>query len=267
MQQHFQSSIYALNYAIDHLGHVIPVIYICPGIRLPNGGELNHLNVTDIVDLPHGLAVGDQLDLTVNLDDHSLTLKLLTLCPTPRRDCRITTCPVCGEPLEPTDGIGIGTCVNRACSAQATVNVKTMLMALGLNLCQPAHPILDLLLTRGAIHSILDIFNVPLAHLESPQISALDLQLFQAYVHSVRGHVALHQLLSGLRVPGWDMHTVTQIDAYWREHQWGLPDIIRLFNPALQQEIGDLPWEGWRQLIAHPVNQYVITMLSRILYI
>lgn len=258
-----------VNELFDPSGNVIPLVGITPALRLPDGHEIHELSGNMVSGLTHGIAPGDVLCLD-SCTDHELNVRVLQLADN-LRTRRVTTthCPICGEPLVPSE-VGVGRCINLACAAQVDVKLRALFTALGLNLTVPGHPVLDALLTRGVITNVLDVFKLPpvVPTFDDRICTEANVNLLQAYIHSVRGNVDVHHLLDALQVPGWTPDTTMQIERFFHSQQWCLKDIPHLFDPAVQStpELSNIDWRGWREMTSRKLNCYVITELGMILY-
>ena len=185
-----------ISYQFAANGSIDSLIEISPGIDVPDSDLcINKIPSSALsAESDMYLARGYHAVLTDN------TLKVLQPSKHQPTCLNISTCPICGAPLF-TDGTN-KFCFNKECIGQLTTNTRMLISALGLNFTGVNLHIFDLLMSDSRVRTPADIFKVDIATAYSYEIPVLDLQLFQQYLHSVRGHTPIEQIIRGLNIYG-----------------------------------------------------------------
>lgn len=257
-----QAQVKDFNYRFDINGNVEPFIEIVPGISVDAETQLSkfilvnsHPNAT--------VAKGDTI-LYLPPRDQSGTcdIKVIEQSDEYRLPVNPVVCPVCGAPLYPGT-TGAGRCINRACKAQIGTTVHILLAALGV-VPQPSMlRVLSVLASRGLLDTPGSIFRMTLDDITSLYTTELENQMFLQYVHSVRGHVTISQMLRGLRIPGIDASNAALLDRFCQDNGIGFLNIESLCQPAVLQELcPTIDWTGWAEFLSLPVNRDVLVDLS-----
>lgn len=260
--------VHKISYIFRLDGSIIPYINIFPSIVLPNGRIIQKFpfpKVTGKSDVD--IAPKDKLEITL-FDDLSQTIqfKIVERSESPRRSLVMPKCPICDAPLFESE-TGIGRCINRSCMGQISQTILLFASALGLVFQHPIKKIFEFLLARGALTSPASIFYLTDNDLCFPNTTILESQIFQQYVHSVRGSATVDQLLRGLRIPGWDEKTIEQICTLFMKNKWGILRLIEFLEEDTMKKHKEIDWEPWKQFISLETNKRIIVELCQILHI
>lgn len=268
-----KASVFRINTIIHFdTGMIEPVVVIHPPLVLNNGYAIDSFSMNGFkLESDFDLAPNDIIELT--FDDHDppglMLAKVVERSNLPRQLTLTGKCPICGAPLFSINGSKFGRCLNRTCRAQLSQTTVLMLAALGLQFNHQQQQILNYTLIRGALRSPADIFKLPLESFYTENIEDSfireDAMTFIQYLHSIRGHVSVDQVLIGLRIPGWDMGTIATIRQWFDQHHYGLLDLSRLFYATEQSQISNINWGEWNQMLVLPSNRQLIRELCTIL--
>lgn len=264
-----QVEIKDFNYRFDINGNIEPFIEITPSIKVDDETHLSKFILLNVHPAAT-VAKGDRI-LYIPPRDKTGTcdIKVIERSDEPRLPVNPVVCPVCGAPLYPGT-IGDGRyirCINRACKAQIVTNVHILLAALGVVPQSSMLRVLAVLASRGLLDTPGSIFRMTLADISSPYTTELECQMFLQYLHSVRGHVSISQMLRGLRIPGIDASNAAQIDAICQAHGIGFSNIYDLCHPELLEKIyPEINWRGWLEFLSLPINKDVLIDLSCFLW-
>ena len=266
-----------LNAQVQKLSHmfsldgtVVPVINIFPPLEIPSLGRciekipLDRITYSEDTDI----ANHDIIELTVIVGPKpELILKVLKRSGSPRLPLFPDRCPICGEPMvNPAPGRKFKRCVNRCCRGQMPATIVLMIAALGLAFQYPFKKVFDCLNSRGAFSSPVDIFLLGDDDFYFPNVSKLEVQTFQTYLHSIRGNTSLDRIINALRVPGWtDDREPFILRDYFNKNGWAITEFPRLFEPREQEKIKNINWDGFNELLTVENNKRVIADLCRIL--
>ena len=257
------------NYRFDINGSIEPFIEITPSIKVNDESHLSKFVLLN-AHPDATVAKGDRI-LYIPPRDMMETcdIKVIERSDEPRLLVNPVVCPVCGAPLYPgTKGDGrCIRCINRACKAQIGTTVHILLAALGV-VPQPSMlRVLAVLTSRGLLDTPGSIFRMTLDDISSQYTTELECQMFLQYIHSVRGHVSISQMLRGLRIPGIDATNAAQVDALCKEHGIGFGNICDLCHPEILQELcPSIDWTGWAEFLSLPINRDVLIDLSCFLW-
>lgn len=174
-------------------------------------------------------------------------------------------CPACGSVLFP-NSTGMGRCLSMTCMAQIGRRIVSFLSNTNVEFKQPLTKILELLLFRGAIRKLDDLFYLPLIDLDVNYISLDETQLFLQTIHSIRGNIHIWQFINALDIPSWNTDTSLAIDKLFVEQNLTLKDISILFDMNFQRHCDYITWNSWNEVISLPENQALISSLGNILY-
>lgn len=242
-------------------------IDIYPSIKLPNGNILHSIPVncldpsSDFI-----LARGDKIELTTSNNNLPL-LRVIAPSDNNRFNVNMTTCPMCGEPLLRDLRTGELRCINRGCSGQIYNTLFMFLAALGITLQGINYQIIQSLFAKDRIHSLTDIFLISHDKIADESISLADASVFIQYIHSVRGHVSIKQLLCGFNIPNMSYNTIDQIQDIFNNNHFTVLDASRLLEPSFYEMYPEVNWSSWLDFISVPTNRNLVYVLSSILYI
>lgn len=255
-----------LSYVYRLDGTIVPYINILPPISLPDGNIIRKFPIISTAEGVKDIAQRDRLTITVPEDKtQSAVISITEHSDLPRKPLHPTTCPVCGEPLFPS-AVGMGRCLNRCCMGQMAPAILLFLSSIGVAVQYPFKKILDNLLARGSIRSLVDIFKLEDADLIFDDVTPLEARAFQQYVHSVRGSVTVNQLLNGLRVPQMTRADTDEVYRQFAAKKYTLKQLPEFFDTGRQMEI-NIKWDGWNELVSLELNREVIAELCQILYL
>lgn len=269
MNLHAQVQKLSYIYHLD--GRVIPVINIFPPIEIPSIGRTIEKIPLDRIDkcVSSDIAPLDEIKITVPIARPTLiTLEVESTSGLPRVYTHPDRCPICGAKLVKHADESFGRCLNRTCSGQMPAILILMVSALGLGFEYPFRKVFDCLNSRGALSSPVDIFLLQEGDFCFPNVSRLEVQAFQKYLHSIRGNTSLDRIINAIRVPGWsDDKEPFILRDYFAANKWPVTELPRFFDKKEQEKMPDIDWTGWNELLTVDANKKVITDLCRILRI
>ena len=254
-----------IRYGFVADGAIHTFIDLYPAITLPDGVRISRLASecianADTLSLGRGDVVRFVLDesTTCNVEiERTADSKKQRLLP--------DVCPCCGSKL-----MTIGKnkcCINRGCPGQQTVNILTFTAGLGMSFGLETHPVLDILLTRGVLLDPTFLFGLATSELQLlPGITATEAQIFQQYIHSVRGKVTLVDLLRSLHIPNWDDNQYITINQYAVANGYNLRDVAKLLDAGEQKKIADVDWKSFNAFVGIANNKRILLELADILF-
>ena len=256
-----------MSYTFSPDNSVEVYIDICPTIRLTNNKILRSVPVS-CLDLGSDfmLAKGDKISFTTSNNNQPL-LKIVTPSCEERVNAQLSVCPICGEPLLRDPITGVSRCINKNCSGQLYNALFIFLAALGISIQGTNYQIIQSLFARDKIHSLVDIFMLQCEQIYDDVISVMDASAFIQYIHSVRGHTNVKQLLCGLSIPNMQYTTIDQIQEAFNVNGWSVLDMCRLLDGNILQQFPQIDWSAWNDFISLKNNRDLIYLLSTILYI
>jgi hypothetical protein len=242
-------------------------IDICPTIRLNNNKILRSIPVS-CLDLGSDflLAKGDKISFTTSCNNRPL-LKIVTPSEEERINVQLSVCPICGEVLLRDPITGVSRCINKNCSGQLYNALFMFLAALGITIQGVNYQIIQSLFARDKIHSLVDIFMLRCEQIYDDVISPMDASTFIQYIHSVRGHTSVKQLLCGLNIPNMQYTTIDQIQEAFNASGWSILDMCKLLDGNCFIMFPNIDWSAWSNFISLKNNRDLIYLLSTILYI
>lgn len=267
----FESTIQKLAYQFTITGDIIPWVKIYPHIASVDGRVITAIPLlpsvmTEDINYPEGLYIGDKVKLCIEQDGQSGYWSIAIEPGTGEIgeyiDLTIRNCPICGEPLHPSQ-YGFGACFNRCCRGQRASTLLLFASSLGLTFIDAHRYIFDALVVRGALSSPSDLFRVTEDDACFQGISKIDIQSFLRYIHSIRGRVSIGQLLRSLNIPNITDVEINTIDAHFQVR--GLPMSTFIFmiqNPDIEPI---MPLKTIREFVIHPQNMQLLTELCIIL--
>lgn len=259
----YRTTIEKISYQFSTDGALITFLRINPAIIL--AGETKCINKFPVncfdPKSDFEVAQGDIIDLTIK--GSKILLKILSRSSSPRKNIKSNVCPSCGQPLL-TDGTLLY-CLNKECHAQMIQNLLYLTSSLGLTFVGSNRRIFDMLVSSAAVTTPADLFEINLNKLytnDEPQIHA---QMFQQYLHSVRGHVSIDQILKGLKIFGISDETINQITTIFNTEKLTLLDVEKLFEDELFEKYPDIDWAPWKLFISMESNRNQLVRLCNIL--
>ena len=258
-----------ITYVYHADGAIEPYLNLYPGIALDEYTHVTKLSVLALSeDSDFDIAAGDTVTFSVSRDNELLaTVVNKSKSDNKRINLKLDTCPVCGSKLVHfTDG-DLGCCINRSCNAQLYNNLITFLAALGISLTGTNGRIISSLVCRGKLASLVDVFLLNYTDIVDGYVTAQDARIFIQYIHSIRGHIAIDQLLKSLAIPGFDRNTVEAIRDLFIINKFTLLDVSKLFDKEFRLRYKGINWTSWERFISLESNRDLILKLSTILYI
>ena len=261
------TTINRMSYTFSPDNSVEVYIDICPTIKLNNNKILRSIPVS-CLDLGSDfmLAKDDKISFTTSNNNLPL-LKIITPSDEERINVQMSVCPICGEPLLRDSITGVSRCINKNCSGQLYNALFIFLAALGITIQGVNYQIIQSLFARDKIHSFVDIFMLQCEQIYDDVISSMDASAFIQYIHSVRGHTNVKQLLCGLNIPNMQYTTIDQIQEMFNINGWSILDICKLLDENCFNMFPHIDWSAWRDFISLKNNRDLVYLLSTILYI
>jgi NAD-dependent DNA ligase len=242
-------------------------IDICPTIKLNNNKILQSIPVSCLdLESDFALANGDKISFTTSNNNLPL-LKIVKPSTEERVNVRLSVCPICGEPLLRDAVTGVSRCLNKNCSGQLYNALFIFLASLGISIQGVNYQIIQSLFARDKIHSFVDLFMLRCEQICDDVISPIDASTFIQYIHSVRGHTTVKQLLCGLSIPNMQYTTIDQIQELFNISNWSVLDMCKLLDHSYLNTFPYIDWSAWRDFISLKNNRDLIYLLSTILYI
>ena len=143
----------------------------------------------------------------------------------------------------------------------------TFLAALGISLTGVNSHIVSSLVCRGKLASLADVFLLNYTDIVDGCITVQEARIFIQYLHSIRGHISIDQLLTSLSIPELDRDTVEAIRDLFIINKFTLLDVNKLFDEKFRLEYKGIDWIAWERFISLEDNRNLILRLSTILYI
>ena len=258
-----------ITYIYHADGAIEPYLNLYPGISLDEYTHVAKLSVLALSeDSDFDIAAGDTVTFSVSRDNELLaTVVNKSKSDNKRINLKLDTCPVCGSKLVHfTDG-DLGCCINRSCNAQLYNNLITFLAALGISLTGVNSHIVSSLVCRGKLASLADVFLLNYTDIVDGCITVQEARIFIQYLHSIRGHISIDQLLTSLSIPELDRDTVEAIRDLFIINKFTLLDVNKLFDEKFRLEYKGIDWIAWERFISLEANRNLILRLSTILYI
>ena len=256
-----------ITYAYHADGAVEPYINFYPGIALDEYTYVTKLPLHSFSsDSDFDIAAGDVLSLSASKDDKILA-KITTKSANRRINLKLDKCPVCGSKLIQFTPDGPGCCLNRSCGAQLYSNLLAFLATMGISLTGINGHIISSLVCRGKLTSIVDIFMLNYSDICDGCITESEARIFIQYIHSIRGHVTIDQLLKSLVIPGLKLEDIESIRNLFIINKFTLLDVQYLFDKSITSQYKGIDWTAWERFISIDANRELIVRLCAILYI
>lgn len=251
-------------YSLDR--SIVPFVTIEPVMEIPDTENC----IKKIPMTPSFIDESSDFDLSIDdiisieITEDKPIVKKLEASEHPHKTIQLATCPVCGKPTIMENGITY--CANLSCYAQRHVSILLFASALGLSFADSNRKVFSSLLSRGLVVNPVDLFSLTVEDICSSEISPFEAQVFQQYVHSIRGHITVDQILKGLRVPNLSDSTIKAITDAMAEENLGVKDLTILLSPEFVDKHKDIDWYPWAQFITTHHNAAIIESLGKILY-
>ena len=254
-----------IGYRFDVDGKLYTHINLLSPVTLPTGESITKLD-TSCIKNANELALGPGDMIECSIDTTGCEIRILSVGSERQQALLPHICPSCGSRLLTIDGQNC--CINRSCPAQMTNNILMFLSCMGMVFDARTGQVLDILLGRGALPNPASLFSLPLDELMTlPGITTLEAQLFQRYVHSIRGgRIGMFIFLRSLRIPTWtdvDHAAVAQI---FTARKWDLRHVGNLNIDKVRKLLPKVNWVAWDTFLSIPANKYLVAELSEILY-
>lgn len=250
-----------ITYQFSVDGAVDSLLEISPGIDTPIPNMcINKIPVSILSnDSDKCLAIGSEAVIT------GTTLKIIKPSQYKPICLEHTVCPVCGSLLF-TDGVS-KFCINKECIGQLTTNTLMMTHALGLLFTGVNLRIFDALMSDSRVRTPSDIFKIDVVNSYSHEIPVLDLQLFQQYLHGIRGNVTIEQVLRGFNIRGLSESFILKVSLLFKNNGYTLLNGKELLYPEFLCLIKDENLEPWMTFISIAQNRRQLLEMCNILYI
>ena len=245
---------------------VVPLLNIDPVIDLDENNCISKIPMVDShisSDSEYDISPGD----VIRIDFEKDTLPKITVIErntANTNDLRYEVCPYCGQPL-----IKIGDhsyCFNLDCHAQRVQSIILFASSLGLSFTGSNLRVLESLLSRSLVNNVTDLFNLSVESIITSEISVFEAQVFQQYVHSVRGRVTAEQILRGLHIPIINEDDIRMLTFILSNENLTVGDMDRLFDSDIQQKYADYDWSRWNLFTSVHENAELISILAKLLY-
>lgn len=251
-------------YTIQHA--VVPLLNIDPVLNTDSEAVISKIPMVDAyvsADSEYNISPGDVIQLDFEKDSLP-KVTVLEHSTAAINNLRYEVCPHCGKPL-----IKIGDysyCFNLDCRAQRVQSVILFASALGLTFTGSNLRVLESLMSRSMVNNITDLFNLSVENIVTTEISVFEAQMFQHYVHSVRGKTTAEQILRGLHIPFLNEDDIIVLSNILRENECTLDEFDVLFDPELQKTYHSYDWSRWNLFTSVHMNAELISVLAKLLY-
>jgi len=257
------------SYVFRADGNVIPFINFGPAIAIGGDKVITKLPVACLDDKSDFiLSSDDELRITIGSRERPLVKVISRVADMRPTDLTAPVCPVCGSPLLNSDAQhSIGCCVNLACKAQTLNNSISLLSSLGLYAQGQTLRILTACLNNGKLRDPVDIFLLDVHDIATDLISDAQARAFIRYIHSVRGHISLTQILRGLNIPNLTADVIEKMNLVFNARRYTLLDIDKFFDAEVLESIRGIDWSPWTDFISVADNRVILKRLCTILHI
>lgn len=246
---------------------VVPLLNISPQIHTVEGNKnIDKIPMVDTFVSPDSdfeVAQGDVIQVEL-FEDKLPKITVISKSRERRDNLRYEVCPHCGHRLVKLGNFSY--CFNLDCHAQKIQSILLFTSALGLSFVGSNLRVIESLFTRSLVNNITDLFNLSVENITTEEISVFDAQMFQQYIHSVRGNTTIEQVLRGLHVPCLTNETIRQICEVMRADGYNIGDMDRLMDPVYQKKHSEINWEFWNEFTSVHKNVELISVLSKLLY-
>lgn len=254
------------SYLYSSDGGILPFLDITPIIIKDNDNDIC-INRIPLVLINNNsdfnLAIGDEIVLTVI--GMKFLIKIVNCSQNERIDIRITRCPVCHRPLANYNGLLY--CHNSECKAQLDTHIKNTFATLGITFEGVNLKILNSIITRLLVRSPVDLFWLSVEQICSEDISLVEAQTFQQYIHSIRGNITLDRFFSSLHILGMNNYIIEGMCELMWSLGYTLLDVPKLMDVNFINAHPELNWVPWVEYISCEANKTFVARLSNILYI
>ena len=250
-------------------GNVIPFINFGPAIAIDEDRVITKLPIACLDEKSDfKFSMNDELLITISSRDLPLVKVVSRVTDNHPTDLREPVCPICGAPLLNSSAQhSIGCCVNLACKAQTLNNCINLLASLGLYSQGQTLRVLTTCLNNGKLRDPVDVFLLDVKDIVTDLISDSQARAFIHYIHSVRGHATLEQVLRGLNIPGLTTDSIEKICLLFKARGYTLLDIDKLFDEEELEPIKDIDWTAWLDFISVADNKAIVKQLCTILHV
>ena len=246
---------------------VIPLLNIYPHIYTNEDGKcIDKLPMVDTfvsTDSDFDIAQGDVIQVEL-FDNKPPRIKVVTKNSEKRDNLHYTHCPQCNHSLVKLGDYSY--CFNLDCHAQKIQSILLFTSALGLTFSGSNLRVIESLFERSLVNNITDLFNLSVENIATEEISIFEAQMFQQYIHSVRGNVTADQVLRGLHVPFLSDEEIVRMRDILHKDNYTVGDMDKLMDVAYQKKHPEINWELWNKFISVHKNVELISVLSKLLY-
>lgn len=249
-----------IKYEFYSDGSVIP--HICVSTDIYNNATTHRIPYNPNVFLDHNFGKGDIIEATIDSSAMIKSIKLVSVADVERRDLSAPYCPVCGRPLFPSQ-TGVGKCINRSCRAQMTYSVYRFIEEIGVDMSALKRP-MNALLSRGAFHTVLDLFYFTLDDFIMSGLVLEEFLLWQKHTVATRKFISTREILRGIYIPGVTTSDIDIIVDFFNQH--GL-EPLHLGRFLMSEEFRSIPisWGSIDAFLSIPENVELLNQLSRTL--
>lgn len=246
-------------------GAVHTFIDLYPAIILPDGVKITRM-ASECISNADALSLGRGDVIRFILDENcDCDVNIVSISDSEKQKLKPDVCPCCGSKLmQVGDNL---CCVNRGCSGQQTVNILTFTAGLGMSFGIETHAVLNVLLTRGTLMDPTFLFSLSTSELQLlPGITGMEAQIFQQYIHSIRGKVTLIELLKALRIPNWDDEQYLALNQHALANGYNLSNVAVLLTSEEQKKITNVDWKSFNEFLKISNNKRILLELASILF-
>ena len=262
--ENFVVSVRDIAYLYSQDGSVIPFIRISPFIDCGNGNFITGISLTLMDnDSDFDVVAGDVI--SVGIRGIKFVVKIIDRAPVDRTDIRIISCPVCHQPL--TFRNGFSYCCNCDCRAQLEENIFATFSAYGIVFEGNNLRILYSLISRLLVRSPADLFWLNTEQICSEDVSITEAQLFQQFIHCIRGNVTLFQFFKSLNIFEMTDNDINSIVQMMTQNNMSLLNIPEIMNMDFINSHPEINWSSWLNYISCENNRMYAIRLSKVLYI
>ena len=260
----YRTTIEKISYQFSVNGAILTFLRIDPAITIDDNKCINKFPVNCFdPSSDFEIAQGDIVELTPT--DTGVILQILVKSTRHRQSIKPEVCPFCGTPLI-SDG-SLSYCLNKECHAQMIQNILLLTSSLGLTFVGSNKRIFDILVSSAVVSTPADLFEIDLDKLYTLEEPIIHAQMFQQYLHSVRGHVTFDQILKGLHIFGMTDDNVNRITDVFNKEGLTLLSVDRLFDKELFTKYPEVDWLPWELFITMETNRKQLVRLCNILHL